>query len=346
MSEALLRLDSVTCRFGGLTAVNDLSFDVMPGEIVSLIGPNGAGKTTVFNLITGVYEPSAGEIFVGPNAARLALSPARLLAFLAIGVISACLTSGFIFCQTLWQSVIIDRFVFQQSFDWVAAFEGTINFLSQQSGAWLFAPLVIGFVIGTLGAYSVWKGGRAGPDVVARHGVARTFQNIRLFKGLSVRENVLVGLDRTRAITFIEGLFRLPRYFRERIQARERADQLLSFVELTQQADQMAGSLPYGHQRRLEIARALAVQPKVLLLDEPAAGMNPSEGQALVELIRKIRQTGISVLLIEHHMKLVMDISDRIVVLDYGNKIAQGSALEVCANHRVIEAYLGKEGDE
>ena len=346
MSSALLSLRGVTCKFGGLTAVNDLSFDVFCGEIVSLIGPNGAGKTTVFNLITGIYAPTCGEILVNQKPARLAFSLARLLAFICIGAISALIAVVLILSQSLWQSVIIDRFVYQQSFDWDGSIASLLSSLTQQSSSWLYTPLLLGFLIGGFGAYSVWKGGRAGPDVVARHGIARTFQNIRLFKALSVRENILVGLDQSRDITFIEGLLRLPRYFSERRRARADADQLLDFVGLAPQSDQMAGSLPYGHQRRLEIARALALKPSVLLLDEPAAGMNPSEGAALVELIRKIRQTGVSVLLIEHHMKLVMDISDRIVVLDYGNKIAQGSAAEVCSNQRVIEAYLGKDSHE
>lgn len=345
MSSALLTLQNVTCRFGGLTAVNDLSFEVNRGEIVSLIGPNGAGKTTVFNLITGVYEPTSGKILVDQKPACQVLGLGRISAFIIIGMISAALATTLLFSQSLWQTVIIERSVYQQEFDWTGAFEAAINFFRQQESNWIYPPIIAGFLIGALGAASVWRRGRAGPDIVAQHGVARTFQNIRLFKALSARENVLVGLDRSRAITFFEGIFRLPRYFRERISARAQAEKLLKFVGLEQDADKMAGNLSYGHQRRLEIARALAVRPKVLLLDEPAAGMNPSEGQELVELIRKIREQGISVLLIEHHMKLVMDISDRIVVLDYGNKIAQGSASEVCANQKVIDAYLGKESD-
>ena len=346
MSSALLSLRGVTCRFGGLIAVNDLSFEVFPGEIVSLIGPNGAGKTTVFNLITGIYDPTSGTILVDQSPAKTRLNTLRLTAFTMIGILFALITTGLIFSQSLWQTVIIDRMVYQQDFDWPAALESGLELISLQGRFWIYTPLLIGFTIGCFGAYSTWLNGRAGPDVVARHAVARTFQNIRLFKALSVRENILVGLDQSRAITFIEGLLRLPRYYRERREARQRADKLLNFVGLAHKSEQMACNLSYGHQRRLEIARALALQPKVLLLDEPAAGMNPSEGAELVELIRSIRDTGISVLLIEHHMKLVMDISDRIVVLDYGNKIAQGSASEVCADQRVIDAYLGRDSNE
>jgi ABC-type branched-subunit amino acid transport system ATPase component len=192
---------------------------------------------------------------------------------------------------------------------------------------------------------ALWQRSRRTPDLIARAGLARTFQNIRLFTDLSLVENVLVGMDSRMRSGFWTNLLRLPSFSRERTWTEREALELLEFVGLSERAHEAAGSLPYGHRRRLEIARALASKPAVLLLDEPAAGMNPSEVVDLMELIRRVRDRGVTVILIEHHMKLVMGISDRIVVLQYGKLIGQGTPAEIRADRRCVEAYLGTEGE-
>lgn len=279
MAENVLHMQNVTMQFGGVVAVNGLTLDVNKDEIVALIGPNGAGKTTAFNCVTGIYEPTYGEVrFNGSTILRNC--PQGKMKKLYAGDIP---------------------------------------------------PADV-------------KPIRKTPDQITKLGIARTFQNIRLFGDLTVFDNVLIAKHMRAKQNFLSATLRLNRA--EEARMREETMELLEMQNLAHLKDEVASSLPYGLQRRLEIARALATNPTLLLLDEPAAGMNPQETMELTEFIAKIRQDyHLSIFMIEHHMDLVMEISDRIYVLDFGRLLAQGTPNEIQNNERVIEAYLGVAHD-
>ena len=306
MSENLLRLDHITMQFGGVVAVDDLNLEINKGEIVALIGPNGAGKTTAFNVITGVYQPTNGAVWFD-GACIVRNHPTGKMKKQYKGTFSDLYTSGL-----APEEELVDEALKA----WKEA--------QKERDLYAFSDRVL----------------TPTPDKITKAGMARTFQNIRLWKSQTVFDNVLIAKHCRSTSNVFTATFRLNR--KEEAAQRAEVEKLLEIVGLADVKDELATSLPYGKQRRLEIARALAAEPKLLLLDEPAAGMNPQETEELTAFIGEIREKfNITIFLIEHHMNLVMDISDRIYVLDFGKLIASGTPVEIQKNQRVIDAYLG-----
>jgi branched-chain amino acid transport system permease protein len=338
---APLAVESLSVRFGGLTALDRVSFALRPGEILAVIGPNGAGKSTLFNAISGLVAPAGGRVLVSGRTLEPPLDAAELrrwaLAALALAGAAALAWRAL----PLWQAAVLDLHRWQQPFPWGRALAAAWDAL--WSGWEVAAVALAGAALGFAGGWALWRRARRAPERTARAGIGRTFQNNRLFRDASALDNVLAGMDPRRSCGRMAALLRLPAFRRAEAAATERAHALLEQVGLGGLAGRTAGSLPWGHQRRLEIARALAGDPTLLLLDEPAAGMNPSESRELMELIRALRDRGLTILLIEHDMQVVMGVSDRVVVLDYGAVIAEGPPGAVRQDSNVIAAYLGKE---
>lgn len=330
-ARTVLDVQTLTRRFGGLTAVGDVSLTLKQGELVGLIGPNGAGKTTLFNLLTGVYEPSEGGIeFDGSPIAGQRPVPSLQRTLLLAGDLILVLGAGYLISTILATAMVPTTLAPGD-----AQLQGILKLLGPVVGA------ILWFI--TMGSRRrLMKGLK--PFQFAERGISRTFQNIRLFSDLTVLENVRIGTYLRRKTNLFDALFRTVRLEREEVATIARARELLSAFNLLRVENELARNLPYGDQRRLEIVRALATDPKLLLLDEPAAGMNPQEKVALMALIRRVRdEFGLTILLIEHDMKLVMGICERIYVLDYGRIIAEGEPQAIRANPKVIAAYLGVE---
>jgi ABC-type branched-subunit amino acid transport system ATPase component len=345
-AKPILSLNQVTVRFGGLVAANNVTLSVDEGIIGAVIGPNGAGKTTIFNCITGIYNPTSGSVAIEETPIKQSFT---LRTGVQTGILS--LTAGVFLVlavnlQLLWDASINQRFISGQPFDWSAAIATGWYTLAELPLPWTWGSFLVGSMLSLTSSLTLWARSRHTPHSTICRGVARTFQNIRLFKSMTVLENVLVGMHRHLRTGLLAHIVKTSRYRNEEHARIERAREILQFVGLDEFHQALATSLPYGLQRRLEIARALATAPKIILLDEPAAGMNATETTELMNLIATVQQRGITVLLIEHHMKLVMGISHHITVLEYGQKIAEGSPQEIRKNPRVISAYLGEPHHE